>query len=67
MKDNSAHVVFLETAHPTKFLDVVEEVLDTKVDLPPQIEAVMNKKKTAVKIKSYEDLKNFLLDENRAL
>ena len=67
LKDNSAHVVFLETAHPTKFLDVVEEVLDTKVDLPPQIEAVMNKKKTAVKIKSYEDLKNFLLDENRAL
>jgi len=67
LKDNSAHVVFLETAHPTKFLDVVEEVLDTKVDLPPQLEAVMNKKKTAVNIKSYEDLKNFLLDENRAL
>lgn len=67
LKDNSAHVVFLETAHPTKFLDVVEEVIDTKVDLPPQIKAVMDKKKTAVKIKSYEDLKNFLLDENKAL
>lgn len=67
LKDNSAHVVFLETAHPTKFLDVVEEVIDTKVDLPPQIEAVMDKEKTAVKIKSYEDLKNFLLNENKAL
>lgn len=55
------HVVFLETAHPTKFLDIVEEVIRENIDLPPQIEAVMDKKKESIKIKSYEELKNFLL------
>ena len=55
------HVVFLETAHPTKFLDVVEEVIATKVELPPQIESVMHKKKTSINISDYKGLKSFLL------
>ena len=46
LKNNEAHVVFLETAHPTKFLDVVEDVIETTVPLPPQIEAVMDKRKS---------------------
>ncbi|MGB5419436.1 threonine synthase, partial [Algibacter sp.] len=33
----NAHCVFLETAHPTKFLDVVEEVIKEKQPLPEQI------------------------------
>ena len=53
--------MFLETAHPTKFLDVVENVIKEKQILPPQIEAVMDKPKTAFKISSYKDLKGFLL------
>ena len=53
--------MFLETAHPTKFLDVVEEVIQEKQALPPQIEAVMDKEKVAFKISDYEDLKGFLL------
>ena len=57
----NAHCVFLETAHPTKFLDVVEDVIDTKVALPPQIEAVMDKKKVALQISDYNGLKDFLL------
>ncbi|MDN3493186.1 threonine synthase [Winogradskyella bathintestinalis] len=61
LKNNDAHVVFLETAHPTKFLDVVEEVIEKKVPLPSQIEAVMDKTKVSVKINSYNDLKGFLL------
>jgi threonine synthase len=52
--------IFLETAHPVKFLDVVEGTLDVKVDIPPQIQKVMNKKKVASKISSYSDLKSFL-------
>tara|TARA_R110002033_G_scaffold17256_1_gene47208 strand:- start:831 stop:2123 length:1293 start_codon:yes stop_codon:yes gene_type:complete len=61
LENNDAHVVFLETAHPTKFLDVVEEVIEKSVPLPPQIEAVMDKEKVAIKASSYEDLKAFLL------
>lgn len=57
----NSHCVFLETAHPTKFLDVVEDVIKENIDLPPQILSVMDKKKKAIKISSYEDLKRFLL------
>ncbi|TYA71984.1 threonine synthase [Seonamhaeicola marinus] len=57
-----AHCVFLETAHPTKFLDVVEDVIKEKQPLPEQIQEVMGKEKVAVKISTYEDLKAFLLN-----
>ena len=58
---DSTHCVFLETAHPTKFLDVVEDVIATKVALPPQIQAVIHKEKVATKIATYDELKTFLL------
>jgi threonine synthase len=53
--------VFLETAHPVKFLDVVEETLPVKVAIPAQIQKVINNKKVALKASSYEDLKEFLM------
>jgi len=53
--------VFLETAHPVKFLDVVEPVIDNTIPFPPQIEAVMEKQKEAAFIKTYEELRDFLL------
>jgi threonine synthase len=56
-----SHCVFLETAHPTKFLDVVEAVIKEKQPLPEQIQSVMDKKKESVVISTYEDLKAFLL------
>lgn len=56
-----SHCVFLETAHPTKFLDVVEETVNTQVPLPKQIQDVMGKDKHSIKISSYNDLKKFLL------
>jgi len=63
LKENTeAHCVFLETAHPTKFLDVVEEVIKEKQSLPEQIQSVMGKDKVAVEISTYEDLKAFLLN-----
>ncbi|WP_288954652.1 threonine synthase [uncultured Polaribacter sp.] len=52
--------VFLETAHPVKFLDIVEETLPVKVEIPEQIQKVINNKKVATKIATYKDLKSFL-------
>ena len=52
--------IFLETAHPIKFLDVVESLLNVKLPIPPQIESILNKEKLSVKIKTYEDFKAFL-------
>ena len=53
--------VFLETAHPVKFLDVVESTLPVKVAIPAQIQKVINNKKVAIQASSYEDLKAFLV------
>lgn len=61
-ENNNVHCVFIETAHPTKFLDVVQEVIQSKVNLPEQIQSVMNKKKSSIKIRDYSGLKNYLLN-----
>jgi threonine synthase len=53
--------IFLETAHPVKFLEVVEPVIGTKIDLPAQIQAVMDRPKKALFIRKYDELKQFLL------
>lgn len=53
--------IFLETAHPIKFLDTVEPTLNIKLEIPKQIESVLNKEKISIKISSYEDLKEYLL------
>lgn len=54
--------IFLETAHPVKFLEVVEETLHTKVAIPKQIQKVMSGQKKSVEIATYEQLKSYLLD-----
>ena len=52
---------FLETAHPVKFLDTVEEVIGNKVEIPESIKHLMHKEKKSLQISSYEDLKGYLL------
>jgi len=37
LKNKKAQGIFLETAHPVKFLDVVEAVLNETIEFPPQI------------------------------
>ncbi len=59
--DTNDYGIFLETAHPVKFLDVVEETLETTMDIPSQIQKVINKEKKSIKINSYKTLKEFLL------
>jgi len=58
---SNSQVVFLETAHPTKFLDVVEDVISKKIELPPQIQAVIDQQKHATFVKNYEEFKSFML------
>ncbi|MDB9980436.1 threonine synthase [Ulvibacter sp.] len=57
----NTHCVFLETAHPTKFLDVVEGVIKTKQALPKQIQSVIGKDKVATIISTYDEFRAFLL------
>jgi len=53
--------VFLETAHPVKFLPAVEPVVGKINNLPTQIEGLMHRKKVALAAKDYTDLKRYLL------
>lgn len=60
-KENPNDVcIFLETAHPVKFLEVVENSLNIKIAIPKQIKSVIDKEKKSIKISSYNDLKSFL-------
>ncbi len=61
-KHTDTHCVFLETAHPTKFLDIVEDTIRENIDLPEQILSVMDKKKKSIRISTYDELKSYLLN-----
>ncbi|MEH6407525.1 MAG: threonine synthase [Leeuwenhoekiella sp.] len=53
--------IFLETAHPVKFLPVVSEVIPQEIPIPPQIQEVMHKEKKAISITDYDSFKAFLI------
>ena len=59
VKENE-YGVFLETAHPVKFLDVVETTLPVNIEIPEQIKKVIGKEKVSLKIQTYEELKSYL-------
>ena len=61
-KHPDTHCVFLETAHPSKFLETVEKAIQTKVELPSQIKAVIDKEKKSIQISTYDELKSILLN-----
>jgi len=42
--------VILETAHPSKFLDTVEETIEQKVEIPERLAILADKKKKAIQI-----------------
>jgi threonine synthase len=49
-KNTKATGVFLETAHPAKFLEVVEDVLQQKVNVPEKLQIFLRKEKNALPI-----------------
>ena len=53
--------IFLETAHPVKFLGTVEDTLNIKVDIPERLKETLSKTKESIEIQDYQGLKNFLL------
>ena len=54
--------LFLETAHPLKFSDVVEKAIGQKLDIPAQLQNLLTLKKQSVLIMpEYEELKGFLM------
>ena len=57
--------IFLSTAHPAKFLDIIEEVIDKRVEIPIRLQQSLDKQKSAITLpNNFRRLKNYLLDRN---
>lgn len=56
--------VFLETAHPAKFKDKVDEILNTSIEIPKRLQDFMRGKKQSVELPNeYDVFKKFLLEQ----
>ncbi len=54
--------IFLETAHPAKFKDTVEQIISDKVEIPAKLAAFMKGTKSTVKLSpAFSAFKKFLL------
>ena len=62
-KNNSGSVgVALSTAHPSKFSEVVENIIGSKVIIPERLRHVLAKNKVSIRIPNdYDKLKEFIL------
>ncbi len=54
--------IFLETAHPAKFLDTVEGIIGEKVEIPAKLQAFMRgEKKSLPMSRKFSDFKKYLM------
>jgi threonine synthase len=66
MTGNTALGIVLSTAHPAKFLEVIESALDRKIEVPERLAVVLGKKKQATLIGTdYRELADFLRNLDR--
>jgi threonine synthase len=56
--------VFLETAHPVKFTEVVAEALGFSPELPEGLQRLMHSEKKSTVIKNYDELKEVLMQKH---
>lgn len=57
--------VFLETAHPAKFLETVEDIIGEKIEIPQKLQEFMKGEKQSESMsKSFSDFKTYLLSRS---
>ena len=55
--------VFLSTAHPVKFKDIVDPLISVEVEIPLRLQQIIEKKKQAISMKKeFNEFKAFLID-----
>lgn len=60
--DDDTVGVFLSTAHPAKFLEVVEQTIDQKIPIPEKLQEVMNHpNKNLTMANNFDEFKAYLL------
>ena len=61
-KENNVVGVVLETAHPTKFLEDMENILEQKIAIPERLASLVDKEKVATKIGTdFKPFKDWLI------
>ena len=64
-KENDVVGVVLETAHPTKFLDDMESILEQKIAIPERLASLADKEKVATKIGTdFKPFKDWLIQKH---
>jgi threonine synthase len=63
LKDHPAEQgIFLETAHPVKFYDVVEPIINNKVPVPDAVKILLGHEKKSIRMDpDYDNLKEYLM------
>lgn len=62
-KQSDCQGIVLETAHPAKFHDVVEPILNQKIEIPARLQEYLSRKKEAILIDpEYQALKDYLIN-----
>jgi threonine synthase len=62
-KNHDYYGIFLETAHPIKFRDTVEETLGLTLDIPTQIQNILDKTPEKTSLRGYKAFKEHLLNQ----
>ncbi len=63
MPNENMHYIILETAHPAKFIDIVEPVIKKKIEIPQRLQQYLQKEKKSVKLPAeFNTFKEFLID-----
>ncbi|MDB4438716.1 threonine synthase [bacterium] len=63
LKEKNAECVLLETAHPAKFLEVVNQAINEEIDIPIRLNLFLSKKKIALNCSNqFSDFKALLLN-----
>ena len=56
--------VFLETAHPAKFAETVENIIGGSIEIPEKLQEFMKGTKQSIEMgKDFEEFKNFMLNQ----
>ncbi len=57
--------IFISTAHPCKFIDVVEPLISEKIEIPLRLQKIIKQEKQAISMtKEFANFKSFLLENN---
>ena len=61
---NNCNGLFVSTAHPIKFKDTVENSIKSQLEYPDSIKSIMDREKSAKTMKSYSELKEYLMHKD---